>query len=364
MTKTYPLKSRQICFFLIAFLPITKIFSLPSLIAKHSNEDLWISCIINLALDFITLIPIIFACKKAKMGFFELLEDMFGKLLSKGILFLYLVYFMLKAILPLNEQKDYVDYTLYTLRPSIAYFLPFFIVAFYMCFKRLKLLGRLSDILCLISLNGMVTLFFLSITNADFSAILPVGANGLSNIAKASFYSTNWFGDSVFIMFFIGEFKFEKGSTLKIILSFLLSALLTVMFMIIFYCIFTSIAFRQRFALTEISKYTTVINNLGRFDYIGIIMVLFSNLFALCLPMFFASKILDYIFRFKKLWIAPSISVGVQLLIMLVFNEYFASIQTFLTSYVSIYFILLSNVLPIAISLFSLRRNNYAIKKG
>ncbi|MBE5737682.1 MAG: hypothetical protein E7348_04705 [Clostridiales bacterium] len=364
MTNKYPLNTRQVCFFIIAFLPITKIFSLPSLIANISREDMWLSILISLVLDFITLIPIIIACKNARKGFIELLEDTVGKKISKLILFLYLIYFIFKAIIPINEQKDYVDYTLYTLRPSYAYFLPFFVLAFYICFKRLQVLGRISDILWIVSINGLITLFVLSISNADFSAILPIGASGISKILSGTYNALSWFGDSVFIMFFIGEFKFEKRSTIKILLSFLLGALFVLLFMIIFYSIFTSIAFRQRFALTEISKYTTVISNLGRFDYIGIIMVLFSNVFALCLPMYFCSKIIDHLFNIKKQWISPTISVCIQLIIMLTLSEYFVSVQNFIINYVGVYFIFLANVLPIIISLLSLKEKTYEIEKG
>lgn len=358
------LKSRQICFFLIAFLPITKIFSLPSIVAGFANEDMWISVLITLTIDFLTLIPITIACKNAKTNFFEILQNNFGKFASKLILVLYFIYFTLKAIMPINEQKDYVDYTLYTLRPTLAYFIPFFLLAFYLCFKRINVLGRLSDILWIATTNGLITLFALSITNADFSAILPIGANGFSNILKGSYATLNWFGDAVFILFFIGEFKFEKNSFIKILLSFIVGAILVLLFMIIFYSIFTSIAHRQKFALTEISKYTTVISNLGRFDYIGIIMILFSNIFALCLPIFFNSKILNQLFNIKKLWIAPLICVSIQVIIMLTLNEYFVSIQNILINYGGIFFLIMGNILPILISFLSLKEKKYAIKEG
>ena len=218
----YQLKTRQICFFIIAFLPITKFFSLPSLLASYSKEDLWLSALISLAIDFITLIPIVYVCKKTDKTFFEILEDIFGKNGAKILAFLYLIYFMAKTILPLNEQKDYVEFTLYTLTPNVFYFLPLFILALYMCFKKIRVLGRLSDILWIITLNGFITLIALSITNADFSAILPIGANGLKNIARGTLSSFNWFGDSVFIMFLIGQFKWEKGASTKIFLSYLL----------------------------------------------------------------------------------------------------------------------------------------------
>ena len=360
----YQLKTRQVCLFLISFLPVVKIFSLPSLIAGSANQDTWLSSLISFALDFITLSVILLACKNAKTDFFGLLENSFGKTGAKIILVFYLVYFFLKAIVPLSEQKDYVELTLYTLKPTLVYFLPFFILAFYLCFKQIRILGRVSDVLWMVTINGFILLFTLSLSNADFEAVLPIGANGIANVLKGSYSSLNWFGDAVYVMFFIGHFKYEKKAGLKILLSFIISTVMVIAFMIIFYCIFTSIAYRQRFALTEISKYTIVINDLGRFDYIGIILILFSNLFALCLPIYFCSKILDYVFNIKFKWIAPCISVGLQVLILIVFNQHVASLGTFILAYCSPFFFLLSNVLPVIISLILRKENSYATQKS
>ena len=120
------LKTRQICLFFIAILPVSKIFILPSTLATYSQNDLWISAIFNFLLDFVCVLAIIRACKNSKMSYFELIESTFGKVFSKVILALYFCYFMIKAVIPLNEQKDYVEQTLYTLMPSKLYFLPFF----------------------------------------------------------------------------------------------------------------------------------------------------------------------------------------------------------------------------------------------
>ncbi len=342
----YQLKSRQICFFLIAFLPINKLFIMPSVLASVANEDMWISAVISLLLDFITLFFILRTIRSARTDFFTLLENAFGKTGTKIILALYFIYFSLKAIIPLNEQKDYVELTLYTLKPSIFYFLPFFLVPLYLCTKKLRVLGRASDVLWLVTINGFITLIALSIGNSDFGAILPIGARGALSVFKGSYLTFGWFGDAVYIMFLTGEFLYRKKDGVKIILSYLLGALMVVVFMITFYAIFTSIAYRQRFALTEISKYTTVINNLGRFDYIGIIMILFSGLISLSLPMYFGTRILNYIFSIKKIWIAPVITVGIQIIIMIVFYQFFSSIEHFIMNYASAFFIILGNVFP------------------
>ena len=157
----YPLKTRQVCFFIIAFTPICKLFILPSVLSGFSNEDAWISALINLTVDFLTLFAVIYACKKTQSTFFELLENNFGKTGKKIILALYFIYFMMKVILPLNEQKEYVELTLYTLKPTIFYFLPFFVLSFYLCTKKTRVLGRIADVAWLITINGILTLFIL-----------------------------------------------------------------------------------------------------------------------------------------------------------------------------------------------------------
>ena len=88
----FQLKTRQVCLFIIAFIPVTKLFILPSVLASHANEDMWISATINLSLDFITLLFILNACKKAKTDFFTLLENNLGKPLSKIVIAFYFIY--------------------------------------------------------------------------------------------------------------------------------------------------------------------------------------------------------------------------------------------------------------------------------
>jgi hypothetical protein len=353
------LKSRQICLFIIALLPLYKLFMMPSVLAAFSYEDAWISALFNFALDFITIFFIVRFMKKTDTDFFTVLENTLGKTVSKIIMILYLIYFSLKAIIPLNEQKDYVELTLYTLMPTMLYFLPFFLFAFYLCTKKLRAIGRAADVLWLTTILGFLILFSLSISNSDLGAILPVFARGLPAICRGSISTLTWFGDGAYLLFFVGEFTYKKMDGIKILCAHLICCLFVVMFLIIFYSVFTSISFRQRFALTEISKYTTVINNIGRFDYLGIIMLLFGNLFTMTLPLFFSCRLLNRIFNIKKSWVAPTFIVLLQVVIMTVFYQYLHSIENIVMNYLGIFFLILGNVLPIIISLFAQKGVRY-----
>lgn len=357
----YNLKSRQVCFFFIAFLPIAKLFVLPSIVTSFCNEDAWLSSLINVCFDLLTLLALIYTASHSDTDVYGLFERSFGKLGCKIIMAIYFVYFMVKAILPLNEQRDYVEFTLYTLMPKTFYFLPFFFACFYLCLKKLNVIGRSSDIFWFVTILGYTILILLSLSNADFGAILPVGANGFSSLIKGSYTAMPWFGDSVYFMFFIGNFLCQKKDALKIVVCYLIGSIMVVFFMVIFYSIFTSIAYRQRFALTEISKYTTVISNTGRFDYIGILLILLSNIFALSMPLFFGCKILDYIFNIKRKWISPLIVISLQMLINITLMQYFASIERIIMHYGGIFFLILSNVIPsLTVFLVKKEKKSYA----
>lgn len=347
----YQLKTRQIMLFFIAFLPTVKFFMLPSVLAKTVNEDMWLSVVLNVLLDGITLSVILLACKRYKTDFYGLLSSHFGKKFANIVFMLYFVYFMLKSVLPIIEQKDYIETTLYVTMPNNLYFIPFFGLAFYVACKGLKVWGRLSDIVWFVTLIGIIVLLALSTSNADFSNILPVFNNGAKKIATGSYYSLSWFGDCAYALFFIGNFKWEKKSALKILGGFTVGALTVVIFAVFFYSVFSSIAFREQFALTEITKYTTVINDTGRVDYIGIMILIFSDMFSASLPVFFSAHILNRVFKIQKKWVAPLIVVSVLVVVTVLLTEYTHSIEKFSVVYAGWFYLLMANVLPIVFCL-------------
>lgn len=357
------LKTRQICLFFIAFVPVTKLFILPSIIAKSSGSDMWISCLLNVLFDTLSIMGVCFACKRANCDFFTLIENCFGKTGFKIIMILYALAFFLKALVPVNDLRNYVEITLYETIPSSIYFLPFFIVSFYLCTKPLRVLGRCADIMWLVTLTGIAIILALSVSNVDFTNLLPLGVNGTKKIFSGSFSSWLWYGDCVYFMFFIGNFTFKKKDGIKIVLSYVLSGVVTVLFMIFFYCIFTSIAGRQTYSLTEISKYSTVINNIGRFDYIGIGLILFSTVIATSLPIYFCVLCVKKAFNIQIKWRISLAVNGLLTLIIILLKEHFFSIERFVMIYGNLIFILLFNLIPLVSVLLTIKEKRHATIK-
>ncbi len=358
----YQLKTRQICLFFIAFLPLGKFFMMPSVIAGITGEDCWISVLINILIDFAVFSVLLYVAKKSDANIYTLLSRSLGKTLSKIVLILYVIYFLLKSVLSIYEQKEYVESTIYLNAQNVFYFLPFFIAAFFLCVKKLRILGRAADVFFLITLIGYVLLIALSINNLDLASVLPIGANGFTNIIKGSYKSINWFGDAVYFAFFIGEFKFGKKDRIKLSLSYVISCIMTLLFILVFYSVFTYISFRQRYALTETSKYTTVINNLERFDYFGISCILLSNVIGAALPVFFCSKILCKLIDIKRKWITILVLIGIETILITVFSEYYKSIEDFILNYAGYYYIFMSVILPCCAPLLIIKKDKNAVE--
>lgn len=358
------LHARQVCLFFIAVLPVNKLFLLPSLLARASSEDMWICTAINIIVDLLTLAVLVKVAKTNDTDIYTLLENSLGKVASKILLFIYAVFFLLKAVLPIIEEKTYVEITLYEVFPKHFMFLPFFIVSFYLCVKKLRAVGRTSDILWLSTVTGLILLFALSLSNCDFTALLPVGANGVRNALKGARTGFIWHGDAVYLAFFLGAFKCRKKDAVKIFLSFLASAVAVILFMAFFYAIFRSVAHRKIFALTDFSKYSTVISNVARFDYLGIISLLFSGTFSLTVPLYFATECLIRVFPFKNRVLPAFIVNAVIFLIVILFREYYFGLESFLTgvgSYLSLFF---CNILPMLIPVLARRKVRYEYSKN
>lgn len=343
---------RNVCLFFIAFLPATKIFLLPSVLVKVAGSDMWISSVINVALDALTLICALVLWQRYKgRDYYDILTLNIGKVGAKIVYALYFIYFFIKAYTLVNEQKLYVERTLYENTTNFFTFLPFFFFCGYIASKKLFVLGRLADIMFLCTVIGLVILYALAFSNTDFGAVLPVGVNGAGKIVKGAFSSFNWFGDAVYLFFLMGRIPPEKKAYAKLVPSYFAAGIFPVLCMLMFYGIFSSVAARQEFALTEIAKYSVAINNIGRFDYIAIFALLFSGSVAMCLPLYFATECIVKITGIeKKIYVSMGVSAAMFLLILLM-HEHYASALSVSISSMAVFYMVMSNVVPL-LSLF------------
>lgn len=344
------LKLRQICLIFIAFVPTTKVLLMPASIAFASKNDLWISTLINVLLDMAVIAAVLYVCKKNdNVTFFEILKLNFGNVAAKIIIFIYALYFLMKMYVPLMEQKLFLEKTLYESAPRSFFFLPFFVISFYSCLKGIRSIGRCADIMFWFTVPAIVMILLLAFPNSDFSALLPIGFNNTKNILKGISSSMLWFGQGIYMLFFMGKFKYEKRSFLKVLLSYFITGLVVVFFMMVFYATFSSIADRQHFALLKISRYSLVLSSIGRFDFLAIFLLITSTIYALTIPILYSVECLSDTFNFKKKIVPALIINGLLILSLLFTDKYFSLIMNFIQKYLLIPFVLFAYVFPICV---------------
>ncbi len=335
-----------------------KLFVLPALLASMVNESLWISTAINLIIDFLLLLLVCYLLNNTDKTIYQLFDCSFGKNGAKILSFLYAVFFISKSFIPIIEQKNTIELTFYETQPTLFTFMPFFIVAFYIAIKGLKPFAKSIEFCLWIFIFGLAVTILLSFSAGNYTALLPLFSKSPKTLLTASFKSLLWFGDPVFLLYFLGYVKRDKNSTKKLTLSFLCYSLITISIFVIFYAIFDGIAERQYYAVLKMSKYSITLSNIGRYDYIASLLISAINVYLTSLPLLLATICLNDCFSFKNKFTSPVITFLVIItLTLLTQNHFFPSIK-FAQDYLSYFFILMTYIIPLILLIVLKRRKN------
>jgi len=341
------IKIRQICFILACMLPLTKTIIYPTSVVFGVGHDLLWSALLNLIAEGLIILSVMLLSRKTDKTLFELIENTFGNVVARIFYAIFALFFLVIAILPVMEQKTFVMNVFYENIPSFISFAPFFALSLFASVKGIKSIGRMADVLMPIFAISFSAIILFSWPEAKFGELLPIlSATPAKKIFSTSYSSLSWFADCVFLLFFMGNFKYQKNDTLKVMLSYGVGAVLTLLFLAIFYSIFGSIALRQQFTLAQISKYTTAGSSLGRIDFVFIYGLTLVLVFYLTIPLILCVHCAKRVFNCKTLWPALVANFAIALFVML-FNGQFSTLQSFMTGKMGIFFILFCYAIPI-----------------
>ena len=355
------IKSRQICFLYLALTPVTKLSLYPSVLAGYAGEALWLSALCGFALELTVIAAaLLFIKKHPDKTLYSVIEESTNAAAAKCVFFLYSVFFFLKATLPLIEQKTYIENTLYEIMPSSFVFFPFFVVSLFACLKGMKVFGRIADIAVFVTGAGIITAILLTAPVADYSNLLPLFKKPAYNVINGTFRSIVWHSDGVYMLMFAGHFKWEKGSGKRIILSYAGASLAALVFVATFYSIYGAIAKSQTFALPAATVFSISAANVGRFDFLSIFLLLFSQIFAVVFPLFAAVKCLERVFGLKTA-AAPAVVVNALMVVYaIVFGKKLFLVLNLNANVLSFLFLAVT-IVPTAILLLLPRRKNESV---
>ncbi len=295
MTRTIPsttpdngvIFSRQIAFAAAFLLPAAKLLEVPSILSKHAAGDLLVPAILHLVLQAGILFAILLAASRSEKTLFERLNERFGKWSLIFYIF-YAAYFIFAALLPLLDLEKFIYAAFFDTSPTVFSFTFFFFLSAFVCAKGMKGIGRVADLSLFLFVFPFLALIVMSLSETDFSHLLPLFGTKFGDTMSAFTYATPHFSDAILLLPLIGNLRYKKGDTLKIMSGYGVGAASTVLFLAVFFGIYSSIAPREHYAFSKIAQYFPALSTLGRIDLVFVYLLTAVLLFFTCMPMQYA----------------------------------------------------------------------------
>ena len=290
---------RQLCMFAAFLMPVTKLLTVPSLLAE-AKGDLLFPALLHFISQALVLGAILFLASKTDKSFFELLENTFGRIFAKNVYLLFAAYFVFSVLLPLLDMERFVYSAFFDTAPSMCTFCVFFVVAAFICTKNFKAFGRSADLCMPLFLLSFIGLMAMSVGVSDFSALLPVGKTPFSATLQSMKRTFLYFSDTALFLPLLGHYRYKKGDGKKVLFSYGLGALFVLFFLAVFFGIFSSIATKQTFAFVKTAQYFPALSVVGRFDFLLVYLMTVILVLYYCLVLQSATYCFCKAFEIKK----------------------------------------------------------------
>ena len=280
---------RQIAFAAAFLLPAAKFLEAPSLLAKYAEGDLLLPAILHFILQAGILFAILSVAARSEKTLFERLNEWLGK----GAIVFYLlfsIYYIFAALLPLLDLEKFIYAAFFDTAPTVFTFTFFFFLSAFICTKGIKGIARSADLCLFLFILPFLALLSMSLQTTDFSHILPLFGTKFGHTMSAFTHTTPHFSDAVLLLPLIGNLRYKKGDTTKIMIGYGAGALSTLIFLAVFFGIYSSIAPREHYAFSKIAQYFPALRTVGRVDLVFIYLLTVVLFFFTCMPLQFTTE--------------------------------------------------------------------------
>ena len=340
--------ARQLAFFTAFLLPVGKLLELPSLLTAYAGGDLLIAALFGLGIEFIPFCCLLLLCKRSKTAPIEALERRCGAPTARIFCGAYGLFLLFYAALPLLDLEKFSHAAFSDTSPTFFIFAPFFVLSGFICTKGLSAYGRAADLLPVLFLLPIVGLLGMSLTEADFTRLLPVVEKPLSVSLKAVWKTTAYFSFGGLLLPMMSAYQYRDGDEKKLLPAFGVGAALTLLFFAAFYAVFGIMGEKEHYAVMKLAQYFPALKFVGRIDLLLVYTLSIGLFYYTALPLNLFTECFTRCFSLRKKWITASVlSVGL-LLFTLFCNKYNNAIHAFFAEAMPPVFLLFSVLLPIA----------------
>ena len=337
--------ARQIAFAAAFLLPAAQFLESPSILAKYAMGDLLLPAILHFLLQSLVLLAIVYAASQSSVCLLDRLKGVFGA--GMPILYAFFaVFYLFFGVLPLLDMEKYAYAAFFDTAPTAFSFGPFFLFSAYVCAKGIKSIARSADLCLFLFLFPFLALLAMSLTNADFSSLMPLFGTELSQVGTAFSHTIPHFSNVILLLPLIANLQYKEGDGIKIMSGYWTGAGLSLLFLAIFYAVFSSLAPREHYAFSKIAQYFPALSVIGRFDLIFIYLLSVVLLFYTCLPLQYTTECVACLLKIeRKTWISAIfhllLFIGVLFL-----NKYYDSIYRFISGNLFWIFLFVADMVP------------------
>lgn len=307
---------RQVAFAAAFLLPLGKFLETPALLSRYAKGDILLPALLHFFIESLVLIAVLFAATRSEKTLAERIDTALGKW-SCILYVLFAIYYVFAALLPILDLEKFVYAAFFDTAPTAFYFATFFLFSAFFAAKGIKSVGRVADLCIFLFLLPFLALIIMSLTETDFSHLLPLFGTKFSSVLRGVRDTSPHFSDVALLLPLIincrfGEAKHTKSAAKTarpanadstkntkstdnakggkpIMLGYAVGATLTLLFFAVFYSIFSSIAPREHYAFSKIAQYFPALEVIGRVDLLFIYLLTVVLFFYTCLPVHYAT---------------------------------------------------------------------------
>ena len=306
---------RQLILILLISVVALKVLFLPSLLAKEIGRDAYIYVLVALLFDFFMLLIFLFVFNKnPDLSFYEILERMFGCVISRLIMLLFFLFFLMKCWGAFVTNFTYLNENLYTSLKWYTYSFPILVIVFFIAKFKVNSLARLVEFFAPVIIIGFLVSLCVGISKADYTNLLPVLENGFFVNLPIIFKYSFWFGDYLIFIVFFGNTKTEKKFNITISITILIGIILIALFFATSYSVFSYNSVCHTNSISDILQFLPSTADIGSFDWVLILV------WDMALFLYFAIYTLGVFYAFRQVFVKKFdlITTGGILLVVLI----------------------------------------------
>ncbi len=192
------------------------------------KQDSWISMIMSIAIIFpVFLMYGRFMSLFPQMDLPEILDQLFGKVLSKVVISLFVIYFFSVCTLTVCTFTDFVQTIALIKTPHIVIATSLISVSAYMVYCGARTIGKWTRLMVPVVVFILLVTIVLSYNRYDVENILPIGEQSFSKLANGSLTVFSFpFGEAVIVLTLGSHIKGKRAPYKVLFGAFLVSFLM------------------------------------------------------------------------------------------------------------------------------------------